>query len=296
MTPLSPLKEVNDGTSVDWSVATASGPTNRGRFETHSNRAAPRLPQDSGPGGAPSNRSIPRIARPCRTSPRCTGGLWTLPTMVAIADEAKALMELFLERGDLPGFYLREQLYNERRHAEVLGRVSEDWAREASERLMRRKFVDSDPHERMPRLCGEHLRHALRVDLALDRGERDLGLDVGGLECRDALHVGEITAAACWVPELTSLLLLARRRRWITPQVRDEVVAAVQRLPRDFRWPVRSSLFHTPGRPSAGERAEHRRTASVVQRDASARVREVRRSPSRRRVKAIINALRRGTN
>jgi len=144
----------------------------------------------------------------------------------------------------------------------------------------------------MPRLCGEHLRHALRVDLALDRAKRDLGLDIGALECRDAVHVGEITAAACWVPELTSLLLLARYRRWITPKVRDEVVAVVQRLPRDFRWPANSSLFHTPGRPSGQDRKEHRRAASAIQRAASARARAVRRSPSRRQVKAILKSLR----
>jgi hypothetical protein len=212
-------------------------------------------------------------------------------------------MRRFLEYGsrDGDGLLRRLTLYKRGQHSRVLSQLAEDWQRERLGELRKRGIFSPDLRARLPLLCGDHLRHALRVDVALDRAMRTIDFDLATLPLRDLLAVGEITAAACWVPEITTLLVLALSRRWLRWKLRDEIVTAIQALPPEVRWPTWSSLFRLRRvtDPAALEQAVRRfgiaaavrsdRDLQIAQRKIGIRLRDLRKSPSRSRVRGVFH-------
>lgn len=249
--------------------------------------------------------TVARKGPPCIESRTCTGGLWGLDRTEQICQMAEHFTMRFLEHRDPDGdgFLRRLTLYENGHHARLLARLAEDWHIERLGELRQRGPLSSDPRARLPHACSDHYRHGVRVDALGDRATRTIGLSPTLVQPRDLLKVGEITAAACWVPEATTLLLLARSRGWLPPRQRDVVVAAIQRLPPELRWPTYSSLFRhrKVTRPEILARAAHRfgidaeiqtdRDVQIVQRTISTRLRSVRKDPSRRKVQRILREI-----
>jgi hypothetical protein len=287
-------------------IAKANEPTNSGQLGLRPTSAATLGGVCLVQGGAPITRRIITRKRPlCIESTTCTGGLWRINGMEENRAEAEYLMRRFQEYGDPEGdgSLRRLTLYEQGRHARLLTRLSEDWQRERLGDLKQRGIFSSDPHARLPYLCSDHLRHALRVDVILDRAIRTMNLDPPAIQARDLLGVAEITASACWVPEATTLFLLALSRRWIPWEKRDHVVLAIQKLPPELRWPTCSSLFRlrkVTG-PEALAQAVRRfgiaaavhsdRDLQIAQRKIGIRLRALRKNPSRRKVKGAFQRL-----
>jgi hypothetical protein len=289
---------------VTAGVVKATEPTNCGQLGFHPGSAATLGEVCRVQGGEPITSC--RIARKrplCIEASTCAGGLWGIADTGQIRAEAEYLMLRFQEYGDPDGdgFLRRLTLYDQGRHARLLTRLAEDWQRERIHELRQRGVISSDPVARLPCMCSDHLRHALRVDVVLDRAIRTIGIDPASIHARDLLAVGEITASACWVPEATTLLVLALSRGWVGWGLRDRVVAAVQAMPPELRWPTSGSLFQQSTPTPVLELKTQRfgvevsiqtvRDAQVAQRKIATRLRSLRENPTRRTVKGTLQAL-----